>query len=406
MDAYFARNSLITDCQSGFRRKRSCTTALINVSEDIRENHDSGKEVFLVLLDHTKAFDSVDPHILPQKLTNWYGLSSSATLLIRSYLSDRFQQVSAGSKSSGFLQVRKGVPQGSVLGPFLFSVYVNDIPKVLKNCKIHIYADDIQLYLPCNIANLVEGSRKLNEDLEKVSAWVEKNKLTINPQKSKCLFIYKKEVDLSLLPNILINNTKINYVTTAKNLGVIFNNKLSWNDHIRNVTGKVSGMLRTLWSTQNFTPQCTRLLIAKTYLIPILLYGCEIFANCDTNCENALNVAYNNIARYVFGVGRYDHISSKAYMINNVTFKNLLKIKTLLLLHKIIYLKEPNYLFERLSFSRSRRNNALIQFRHCTLMSERQFFIFGIRLWNSLPTNIQQLSNASQFKKVIFDHFK
>jgi len=406
MDAFFAINSLITDCQSGFRRKRSCTTALINVSEDIRKSLDSGNGVFLLLLDHSKAFDSVDPFILPYKLKNWYGLSCSAAELVCSYLSDRFQKVSVGKNSSELLQVIKGVPQGSVLGPFLFSAYVNDVPKVVKNCKMHIYADDIQLYLPCNITNLAEGARKLNEDLQKVSAWVENNRLTINPRKSKCLFIYKKEVDLTMLPDILINNARIEYVTSAKNLGVIFNNKLSWNDHIRHVTGKISGMLRTLWSTQSFTPQCTRLLIAKSYLIPTLLYGCEIFANCDSVSENMLNVAYNNIARYVFGAGRYESISSRAYTINNVTFKNLLKIRTLLLLHKIIFLKEPSYLYERLRFSNSRRNNALIQLRHSCLLSERQFFIFGIRLWNSLPTNIQQLSNASQFKKEIFNYFK
>ena len=123
--------------------------------------------------------------------------------------------------------------------------------------------------------------------------WATKNNLRINPTKTKCILIYKNSVNLELIELI----------------GVIFNTSLSWNNHIYAAIGKGYGMLRVLWTTQYFTPFKIRMLLAKTYLIPTLFYSCEIFANCDTISNRKINVAYNNIARYVFSTKRFEHIS-------------------------------------------------------------------------------------------------
>jgi len=399
MNAYFTLNSLFTDRQSGFRNKRSCTTAIVDVSETIRENIDAKKPTFLILLDCSKAFDSVDHVIFCYKLSYWYGFTSPANKLIWSYLSCRFQRVCCGDNCSELVQVKKGVPQGSVLGPFLFSVYVNEFPSVLRKCTTHMYADDIQLYMSCEIEDLLNSIDDLNAELERIGHWATQNKLKINPKKSKCILIYKKPLNYNSLPPIYINESIVEYVNKAKNLGFIFNNSLSWNDHINCAAGKVNGMLRCLWPTQYFTPIKIRLLIAKSYLIPILLYGCEVIANADSAHAQKLNVAYNNIARYVYGLTRNEHVSEKAFCINNISFKNLLKLKVLIFLHKIIITSEPIYLYERLQFTQSPRNNDIVPFRHSSLVSERQFFIYGVRLWNSLQNDIQQVTNAIEFKK-------
>ena len=184
--------------------------------------------------------------------------------------------------------------------------------------------------------------------------WATKNNLRINPTKTKCILIYKNNsVNLELIPKIVINNEPVEYVNTVKNLGVIFNTSLSWNNHIYAAIGKVYGMLRVLWTTQYFTPFKIRMLLAKTYLIPTLLYSCEIFANCDTISNRKINVAYNNIARYVFNIKRFDHISIYSKEMLGMSLNNFLNFRTITLIHKIISDKEPTYLYHKLTFTKS-----------------------------------------------------
>lgn len=212
------------------------------------------------------------------------------------------------------------------------------------------------------------------------------------------MIIGRRSIETTFFPKLSLNGTTIEYVDTAKNLGIIFNRTLTWNNHISSKIGKVYGMLRSLWITQYFTPLRIRTLIAKTYLIPTLLYGCELFATSDAESNRRLNVIFNNIARYIYGLKRTDHVSQYSKQIFSVCLNNFLKYKSLILLHKIVYTKKPGYLFNKLRFTRSNRSNNIIQIKHSYLISERQFFVSSIRLWNSLPCQLQQISNAFQFK--------
>lgn len=311
IDEYLHKYNLLTERQSGFRSKRSCVTALIDVTEYIRETLDENMVSFLVLLDHSKAFDNVNHKILITKLNKLFNFSNSASKLISNYLANRSQIVCCNEQSSNALTTNKGVPQGSILGPLL----------------------------------------------------------------------------------------------STENLGVVFNETLSWNNHISSVIGKVYGMLRNLWAVQSSTPVHIRMLLAKTYLIPVLMYGCELFANCNSTEFAKLNTAFNSIARYIFNKKRFDSISNCTYKIFNMSLKNYLKLKCLIQLHKIIYTKEPSYLYNKLVFGRSNRGVIIIQLRYKTSMSEKHFLICTIRLWNNLPRAIQIICNAFQFKKELKKYF-
>lgn len=173
---------------------------------------------------------------------------------------------------------------------------------------------------------------------------------------------------------------------------------------MRSIVGATYNKLRAFWSTQAFTPQHIRLLLAKTYIMPSLLYGCELFSSCDSVSNRMLNVLFNNICRYVYGIGRYDHISNYNSKLYGVTFNNLLNIRVLLCLHKIVYEKTPPYLYDRIRHTRSNRGNMLVPLRHRTLVSDWQFYIHSIRLWNTLPHYLQTTSNASRFKSFLFSH--
>lgn len=206
-------------------------------------------------------------------------------------------------------------------------------------------------------------------------------------------------------PPILLNKEEIQVVDKGKNLGIVFNNTLSWKDHITIATGKTFGMLRTLYRTQAYTPQHIRELLAKTYLLPKLLYGCELFVNCDSWSKRRLNVAFNAIIRYVYKIKRYERISESAKKLYGVCFQDLIQIRSILLLHKIIYTKEPSYLYDKIKFGISQRGLTIIPVERRYLVSDRQFFINTTRLWNSLPAFIQRTSNTVMFKKSLFNLF-
>ncbi|XP_075150566.1 uncharacterized protein LOC142224667 [Haematobia irritans] len=367
---YLRRNSLLSVHQSGFRSKHSCITALLDVTENIRVSTDKGLLSLLVLLDHSKAFDCVNHDILCFKLERYFNFSNSAVKLISNYLRYRIQSVVIKNKSSTPLNLIAGVPQGSILGPLLFCMYINDLPNILDHSKIHIYADDVQIYLSCQKSQIADGVNKLNYDLGKIYLWAQNNCLQINPKKSKCLLINGRAQNISCEYAVQIGSEQIEQTHKTKNLGIIFNSSLTWNDHIIAATGKMFGMLRTLYQTQHLTPLNIRILLAKSYLIPVVLYGSELFTKTDVNSKNRLESAYKAILRYIYRLKRFESCSAFRKSLHGVDIGDYLNIKALIMMHKLIYTKTPGYLHMKLQFGRSSRRILIVANRNQLLLSE------------------------------------
>ena len=222
--------------------------------------------------------------------------------------------------------------------------------------------------------------------MRKIDIWATNNGLCINPTKSKCILIHRSNRNITNDIQIKISSNVIEFVSCSKNLGVIFNSKLTWSNHIASAVGKIYGMLRNLWAVKCSTPFGIRMVLVKTY------------TNCDANDLQKLKVSYNNIARYVFNRGVRATISVFSQQICNMYFENLLKFICLIFLHKIIYTAQPTYLYGTINFGISAGGLVLIQRKYKTTFSERQFFIYCTRLWNQLPKRIQIINNANRFK--------
>lgn len=402
VSAFLQNNKLLYRNQSGFRPKHSCISALLKVTDDIRMAIDKDEVTFLTLLDFSKAFDMVNHSQLIQKLERIYRFSPAAAKLIATYLAERKQAVVLKNKVSKFVNVSTGVPQGSILGPLLFSIFINDLPLSVKNSAIHMYADDVQIYLSCKLGLIEDGAHRLNEDLKQVSLWAERNSLKLNPLKSKCLVINKNKLDTDYFPKVYLGTSEIEYIDKAKNLGIWFNRTLSWDDHIQSVIGKVYGCLRNLSLSQHFTPQNTRLMLAKTLILPHITYGFQIFCSPSAVMKRKLLVVFNNLIRYVFLLRRYDHVSPFRNKILGCTLEAYLDYLVIIYLHKIIISKQPPYLHEKIHFFRSSRSPSILQPDFSCLTTERQFFTHAVRLWNALPLSIRRLHNNDRFDEYLF----
>ena len=212
--SYFDEHGLLCISQSGFRRKHSTETAVTYFADEILMNMDKGEVTGSVFIDLAKAFDTVDHDILISKLKN-YGVCDESLQWFENYFSGRKQLVCIDSQSSEELEITSGVPQGSILGPLLFIVYINDLPRSLKHCSVNMYADDTAIYLGSQTVDTL--NIYLNQDLERLAEWLVDNNLVLNVTKTKSLLFTSqrhKERDCKLC--LILLGRKISCVTTFK----------------------------------------------------------------------------------------------------------------------------------------------------------------------------------------------
>ena len=398
---YISKNKLMSPFQSGFRAGHSCSTALVKILDDIRGPYDSGQLSILCLLDFSKAFDTVDHSLLCAKLRQYFSFSDSAVRLIANYLNGRAQRVKIGELFSTYSNVSCGVPQGSVLGPLLFTLFINDVFDVCSNVSMHAYADDLQLYLSRPIGLVEDLCIRINEDLNAISDWAKSNNLKLNPSKSYAMPISKTIATLSELPPLSLLGTQINYVSKVTNLGFKINSSLSCVDHINSVVSKVYLTLRNLRRTSAYVPTVTKRKLVLQLLLPIITYAEVVYSKLDSRSSHKLLVCMNNATRYVYGLKQFDHVSVYCNRILGCNILKYLENRNCIFLHKIIKTRTPAYLFDKLQFCHSVRNMNLLVPTFNYINSSRLFFVSAIRLWNSVPVMLKNTNSINKFKQLI-----
>ena len=272
---YLTSNDLLSPNQSGFRPGYSTLAAVAHAHDNWLHHINNGNLIGSLFIDLQKAFDTVNHGILLRKLSV-YGLSPLAVDWLTSYLSGRTQQVCFKSKLSLVSPITSGIPQGSILGPLLFSLYINDLPKCLDHCNIDMYADDTIIYYGDKNTNLIEN--KLNSDLLNLTKWLQVNKLILNPQKTEVMLIgTAQKLKKSNPLDIFISGQKIKQVDCHKHLGVLMDSRLNFSEHVNKVCNKLNSSISLLARTRKFVNQPTAFSLYNALILPHIDYCCMVW---------------------------------------------------------------------------------------------------------------------------------
>ena len=334
-------NSSLNDLQFGFRSGRSCEHALLVAQNEILASLSKKQISLLLLIDFSKAFDMVNHNILLDKLEH-YGIRGIANTWFKSYLSNRQQYVSIKGKASRKQSLQYSVPQGSILGPLLFVIYINDMPNITNIAKFVLYADDANIIITGD--TIAEIETKFLELSTKLVDWVSHNELKLNTKKTNyMLFSRSRNLHLgTFVPKI--GGIPIERKTVARFLGVIIDDKLSWSHHITAIRSKMSKFIGILYKLKHTLPLKARLLTFNSLVQSHLNYASLVWGSTHKSKIDTLFTAQKKAMRavmpgwvnYFYKEGRHPtHTKSSFKAFNILTVHNVILKNIMIFLNKI-----------------------------------------------------------------------
>lgn len=275
---YLLENNIISPFQSGFRNGDSTVNQLLFLYHEFSKSLDANKEIRVVFCDISKAFDRVWHRGLLFKLRS-IGISDNLIDWFSNYLNDRQQRVCIKGFCYSWKKVPAGVPQGSILGPTLFLIYINDLVQNIDS-NIRLFADDTSLYV--TVENPLSSATQLNTDLGKIFDWGLTWLVDFNPNKTESLLITRKHSN-QIHPRLEMGNTEVKEVTQHKHLGLTISKDLTWNCHINQISEKAWKRIGSLRRKKFILDRHTLNKLYITYIRPLLEYGNIIWDNCFIN---------------------------------------------------------------------------------------------------------------------------
>ncbi|XP_064419351.1 uncharacterized protein LOC135359048 [Latimeria chalumnae] len=394
--------------QSGFRPGHSTESALVRVVSDLLTPLDKGLVAFLVQLDLSSAFDTIDHGILLHRLEHLLGISGSVLSWFRSFLEGRSQVVCLGSSLSAPAEISCGVPQGSILSPMLFAIYLLPLGAIAERFRVgfHCYADDVQLYLAFPANSLGEASM-LEKCLSEIRSWMAGNWLRLNPKKTEVLLVGKDHVCESLFGTLSppsLNDGVLRMVKVTKSLGVFLDASLTLERQISSVVSSGFFHLKNIQRLYPVLPYDSLSTLMHAFVSSRLDYCNALYAGLPLKAIHRLQLVQNAAARVVNNVSRFDHITPILQELHWLPIRWRITFKVLVLVFKTLNGLGPAYLRDFLTPYVPARplhsisGNSLVVPRFRSKLGERSFAFQAAVAWNAISVDLKSSLSLSIFK--------
>ena len=406
INKHMARHGVCEPYQSAYRQHHSTETAMIKVVSDLLLNIDNKRQSVLVMLDLSAAFDTVDHQILLDRLSTTVGLEGRALMWFGSYLSGRSQAVSVQGKMSSSRLLDYGVPQGSVLGPILFSLYTLPLGALIRSHGInyHLYADDTQLLQAFTSKNVPTTLMNIEKCVDDIKYWMTVNKLKLNDSKTEVIYISSPFTTNCSLP-LRVGNTHITPVHVVRNLGVMLDYHLKMHDQVTALCRSAYAGIRKVSKIRHFLDEDSTKRLVQANVMSKLDYNNCLLYGLPQNLIDCLQRTQNTAARLVKRVKKHDHITPVLYDLHWLPIKQRVEYKLLLLCYKSLNGLAPQYLVDFLELykpSRSLRSsgshNLVVPKTSTKTYGDRAFVNAAPVLWNSLPLELKHAGSVDIFK--------
>lgn len=416
LSKFLSTQNLLNPYQSGFRPGHSTTTALLKITDDIRYGMEGGQLTVLTLLDFSNAFNTINFDILLAILRS---LNVSPTVIdwFSSYLHGRRQRVRFEDSFSSWCNLLAGVPQGGVLSPLLFAIFINSLSTHITS-PYHLYADDLQIYSQASLNELASAIETTNFNLRRIAEWSDAYGLKVNPLKTQVMIIGSKrmvdKVDWSTVPNVELGGVIIPYSKSVKNLGLTLDQCLTWNLQLEAISRKLFASAGSMRRLRNFLPTATKVELAQSLLLPVLDYADACYLDLTEDQLNKLERLQNFCIRFIFGLRKYDHVSEFRNKLKWLPIRLRRNTHILSLLYTILFSPSaPCYLRERFEFLHSCNSlslrsseNLILQIPvHRSTFYDRSFSVQAVRLWNALPVSVRRAPSLKVFKDQIKKYY-
>jgi hypothetical protein len=417
LSEFMSAHNLYEKHQSAYRPGHSTETALLRVQNDILHALDMQQGTILVLLDSSTAFDTVDHAILLERLHNNIGVSGVALKWFHSYLTERHQSVCVQGDSSTPVELAYGVPQGSVLGPKMFTIYSSPVGQLTRknNVNDHMYADDTQLYKFFNLKDITTTGQALEiveNCVDTIRSWMLQNKLKLNDSKTEFLLLASPRLHNNInISSIRIGTTDVTPSATARNLGVQFDKFMDMQAHVKNICRACYFEIHDIGKVRSLLNKEAAEQLVHAFITSRLDNGNSLLYGLPDILIKRLQKVQNTAARIVTGTKKLDHITPVLKSLHWLPVKYRIDFKILLLTYKAIHGLAPDYLSELLVPYTPVRNLRSGSKKQLTAPStnlktygDRSFSMEPPTLWNKLPASIKNSATLLSFKSSLKQH--
>ena len=390
---HFTENLIINPCQHAYQISHSTTTCLAEILNTIYSLLDQKQYVALAKLDLSKAFDTINHQLLIKKLSKM-GLNENSIKWITSYLQNRSHITKFQKYVSNEEYVKTGVPQGSILGPLLFLIFINDLPKAFKDiCHIFGYADDTQLVI--SAPTLPELKQKIEQAITSAQTWYDQNNMKINPTKTEIVvFKSKKSPNPKLRIKVPQSKKQLKPKPHIKVLGMYIDESLTFKKHINILKRKTMNTTRNLHRINHLIPMQQRLILYNALVVPHFNYLDVLYNGCNAKSKTSLQLVQNFNARSMTLNKKYDSASKSLKELKLLNLVQRREIHESVFIHKIMLLKKPRNLYSQYqkyfmqTNTRAAKQKKMKIPTHRTSKFEKSPLYRTIKRWNSTPHNI------------------